>query len=273
MLTPEKLAVAGRLSPGEVEQAARRKLANRDAGTPVELFAERGADWLIVTDACAIQRAVSGLRTRRGEQPIGYKIGCISPVIQAQFGLDSPVCARVWACEAMSSGSEVDPGRFANLAIEGELAVRLSDRFDPEDDDEQIARCVETWFSVIELHPFVFRAGRPTSVELIAGGAFHAGIVRPESPGRRHPRDLATAEIVVSMDGMIVERTSPRLLPGGALGALRWLASRLREFGESLLPGEIVLTGSPGRLIPVASRKLVSVGCAGDVVTLPVAAP
>ena len=61
---------------------------------------------------------------------------------------------------------------YANLAIEGELAVRLGD-------DAEIARI----FPIIELHNYVFRSEAPNLQELIANNGLHAGAVLPATEG------------------------------------------------------------------------------------------
>src|SRR2546426_2784767 len=72
---------------------------------------------------------------------------------------------------------------------------------------------------------------------------------------------LAQAEIRVQIDGELVETKSVAELPGGPLGSVRWLASSLGRAGQSLKRGDIVLTGSPGRLIPISRSCSIGVVC------------
>ena len=60
-------------------------LADYDARRPNEIFAERGTEWLTLDDAYTVQHAVAELRKARGERSLGYKVGCASAAIQAQF--------------------------------------------------------------------------------------------------------------------------------------------------------------------------------------------
>jgi len=252
-------------------------LADYDAHRPNEIFAERGTEWLTLDDAYLLQRAVAQLRIRRGERCLGYKVGCRSSSIQEQLGLCEPVCGYLWQPEAVTSGSRLtyEPRgsgkecRFVNLAIEGEIALCLGQDVSADTAiDQSIYDCVECWFPVIELHNAVFRGPRPTSQELVAGNAMHAGFVAPPFPRDSSLSALDRAEIRIEIDGRLVETKGVADLPGGPLGSVRRLASLLRSTHERLKAGDIVLTGSPGRLLPIDGSCAIAVGCEGQRVEL-----
>jgi 2-keto-4-pentenoate hydratase len=252
-------------------------LADYDAHRPNEIFAERGTEWLTLDDAYMLQRAVAQLRVARGERCLGYKVGCLSSSIQEQLGLRQPVRGYLWQSEAIISGSRLiyqprgsgQRCRFVNLAIEGEIALRLGRDVPTETIiDHSIHDCVECWFPVVELHNAVFRGLRSTSQELVAGNAMHAGFVTPPSPKESCLSALDRAEIRVEIDGKLVETTRVADLPGGPLGSVRHLVSLLRSTKERLKAGDIVLTGSPGRLIPIEGSCAISVMCEGQRVDL-----
>ena len=141
--------------------------------------------------------------------------------------------------------------------------------------DADLLECIEGWFPVIELHNHVFRAAKPTSQELVAGNAMHAGLVAAFSAW--HPAGAETllppekwwgAEIQVAIDG---ESTAPKPVGevrNGPLGSLRWLVSALAMTDENLRAGDLALIGSPGQLIPVPADSVVTVTCAGQCVAL-----
>ena len=261
----------------ELHRVALRMLADYDAGRPNEIFAERGTDWLTLDDAYAVQQAVAELRRGRGERSIGYKVGCVSPAIQNQFGLHQPVRGYVWESEAHISGCRLSPSRFSNLAIEGEIALRLRHDITTETaSDADVWDCVECWFPVLELHNYVFRGTKPTSQELVAANALHAGFVAARfaessvaaGAWPTGAEALASAEIRMEIDDQLVETARPAALQGGPLGSMRWLVSSLAQAAERLSAGQIVLTGSPGRLIPITESCVVRVACAGRQVEL-----
>ncbi|MCI0628984.1 MAG: fumarylacetoacetate hydrolase family protein [Acidobacteria bacterium] len=251
------------LGPGEVQRVAERMLADYDAHRPNEIFAERGTDWLTLDDAYAVQGAVAELRKARGERCAGYKIGCLSPAIQKQFRLFQPVRGYVWESEARISRCHLAQTSFANLAIEGEIALCLS-RDLPKCSGDDLSDCVARWFPVIELHNYVFRGAMPTSQELVAGNGMHAGFVASACSKNHDVAALAHAEIQIEIDGDLVETKNVATLEGGPLGSLRWIVSSLLPDKEVLNAGAIVLTGSPGRLLPVSGNSAVAVMCEGE---------
>ena len=77
-----------------IGQWASRQLADYDAHPPGTLFAEGLV--LNVAEGYELQSAVAELRQRRGERIIGYKVGCTSPKIRAQLGIDHCVTGRLY---------------------------------------------------------------------------------------------------------------------------------------------------------------------------------
>ncbi len=160
----------------QTQQWASRQLADYDACQPGTLFADGVV--LDVAQRYELQSAVAQLRCDRGERIIGYKVGCTSPTIQAQLGIDHCVSGRLYASEQHVSGAVLSRSGFANLAIEGELAVEIS--HEPNESDfstSEIPSCVARVFPVIELHNHVMRGEQPSAGELIANNAIHAGFV------------------------------------------------------------------------------------------------
>lgn len=265
-------------SLAELGSIAERMLADYDARRPNEVFAEYGTEWLSLADAYRLQRAVAQLRLARGERSIGYKIGCLSFSVQEQLGLTQPVFGYIWQTEVIKSGSRLmyehqgrDPRcRFVNLAIEGEIGVRLGQDVSNID---TIRDCVECWFPVVELHNAVFRGPRATSQELVAGNAMHAGFVAPPFPTDCSLSELERAEVQVKIDGKVVESKRVTDLPGGPIGSLRQLALLLSPMNERLKAGDIVLTGSPGQLLPIVGTCAIEVECEGQRVDLSVERP
>ena len=143
-----------------IGQWASRQLADYDAHNPGTVFAEGVV--LDVAQGYAIQSAVAELRRRRGERIVGYKVGCTSPKIRAQLGIDFCVTGRLYDSERHPSGAVLSRTQYANPAIEGELAVELSR--DPTEHDfsgVEVPAWVARVVPVIELHNHVLRGERP----------------------------------------------------------------------------------------------------------------
>jgi 2-keto-4-pentenoate hydratase len=232
----------------QIRQWASRQLADYDARQPGSLFAEG-----VVLDVDAgyeLQSCVTRLREARGERVIGYKVGCTSPTIRAQLGIDHCVSGRLYHSEQYDSGVELSRQRFANLAIEGELAVELSR--EPTEDDFaalKIPACVARVMPVIELHHHVMRGAEPSAGELIAHNAIHAGFVAGSGIVAQASTDEPT--LAIFADDVLLDQCRGEALVHTIHSSLNWLRGMLRQRGDRLTAGQIVLTGSIPSLIPI----------------------
>ena len=235
-------------SASQIGHQARRQLADYDAHNPGTMFADGLV--LSVADAYELQAAVAELRCRRGERIVGYKVGCTSPTIRAQLGIDHCITGRLFESERHSSGAELSRSQYMNLAIEGELAVELL-REPTENDfvDEQLPACVARVIPVIELHNHVIRGEQPSAGELIANNAIHAGFVAGE--GVRPGDTGGEPSLAVFADDQLLEECSGQILMQTIQSSLKWLVEVVQERGERLSAGQIILTGSIPSLIPV----------------------
>ena len=235
---------------------AKQWLADFDVLRPWRTFVTLGD--LTPKSAYALQGEVARLRENRGEHVIGYKIGCTSRVIQDQLGIREPIFARIFDTGCYTSECcRLDHLRFANLAVEGELAIRLSRGLPGGPlSDTAYVDAIESVFPVIELHHFQLPANQHPLAPLIASGGMHAGFVCNGGEVRCSDGVPVVESLEVSIDDVRVGLTADPWAMGGPAEALRWLSGRLAEWGLQLLPGQVILTGSALPLFPVgpASR-------------------
>jgi len=234
-----------------VQELARRMLADYDARTPGQLVGEP-ID-LTTVQAYGLQADIARLREHRGERVIGYKVGCTSRPIQVQLGVKEPIFGRLFDTECHPSGVHLSSARYANLAVEGEMAMRLSKDLPSEPlSAEECREAIAEVFPVIELHHYVLPGAWPPGQWLIASNGMHAGFVSAEAQTRcsglanfAHSLSIRINEVVVGAVEDAASLTCP-------IESLRWLAGRLAQFGPPLCKGQVILTGSPMKLYPVA---------------------
>lgn len=239
-----------------IEEWAARQLADYDARTPGTLFGEGAV--LSVSEAYRVQSAVVELRLERGEALAGYKVGCTSPKIRAQLGIDHSITGRLFENERYNSGAVLRRSDYAGLAIEGELAVELSR--EPRVSDFEgpgIPDCVGRVFPVIELHNRVLRGATPTAGELIANNAIHAGFVTGNGIPPADVSDKPSLEIFC--DEQPLDDCAGEALLRTIHSSLEWLTEVVQERGDRLQPGQIVLTGSITGLFSVSEDCVVRV--------------
>ncbi|HLJ09986.1 MAG TPA: hypothetical protein VKU82_02295 [Planctomycetaceae bacterium] len=232
----------------EIRRLAARQLADLDAKTPNRMFSRQTE--LSVAQAYELQTEVARLRETRGEKIIGYKVGCTSRAIQQQLGIGEPIFGRLFDTSCYASGTKLSCRSFANLAVEGEIAIRLNGAAsDASLGNEEYLKTIAEVFPVIELHHYVLQSPNPCCQELIASNGMHAGFVLADDEGRPMPDGKPDLTIWIKDDsGDMIAKSSLLSRP---IESLRWLAARLAGFGLALSPGQVVLTGSPMRLFPV----------------------
>jgi 2-keto-4-pentenoate hydratase len=203
-------------------------------------------------DAYALQEEVVRLRERRGERVIGYKIGCISPVIQRQLGADQPIFGRVFDTGYFPTGSRLSHARFADLAIEGELAIRLArDVSGPTLPDEDDIAAIGSVFALIELHHYGWSSTGGSLPALIATSGMHAGLVPSEEETSCSGWVPPVQELSIRINDELVGSTTQPWAMGSPGAALRWIAMSLDDIGERLRRDQVILTGSVLPLFPV----------------------
>jgi 2-keto-4-pentenoate hydratase len=97
-----------------------RLAANRERHAQIPPPSEKSA--LSVAEAYAIQDQLRETLMTRGQRVIGWKAGFTNKATQTAFGATDPVCGFLLAEGVFSNGAEVPMARFAQLAVEAEVA-------------------------------------------------------------------------------------------------------------------------------------------------------
>ena len=246
------------VSPEGLRCVATSLLAGHDARTPGALACPPSG--LTTAEAYAVQAEVGRLRERRGERIIGYKVGCTSRPIREQLGVREPIFGRIFDTGCFRSGACLSHAGFANLAVEGELAVRLGrDLSGPAVTERECREAIEAAFPVIELHHHVIPAAWAPARWLIASGGMHAGFVSDGGgPARPEPSGFAD-RLSLRINGVVVGAVEGPEALTDPVESLRWLTGRLARSGLPLRKGQTILTGSPMNLYPVPPGSRVAV--------------
>ena len=243
---------------------AERLIHDYDDRNPGTVFAEGLR--LSLDDAWRVQHAVTRLREQRGEEVVGYKIGCVCEANQKKLGVPHPVWGRLWSTEQHADGATLSKGDFSNVAIEGEFAVTLKQDLAPGVvSTETIADAVDTILPVIELHNLTFRGADPKGHELIANNAIHAGVVRGR--GCLAVDAPRKTDLRITFDGEEVDQWQAIQWPQDILRSISWLSEQLDANGLRMRRGHTILTSALGPPLPVTNVKHVKVTSAifGDV--------
>ena len=214
---------------------------------------------LTIQDAYNIQQMVIDARTSSGEQVVGYKVGCTSEAIRQQFGLAEPICGRLMAPHVTCGDAVLEHGDYFDCAVEPEFVVMIgSDLTDEVGEQEGLAAAIDFVSPGIEVHNYRFWFGEPTSQELIASNGIHAALVVGDQRTSPGSFDWDAEAVSIFLDGEQAASGLGREIMGGPMKSLCWLVNHLVRRGESLRAGQLVIPGSPVRLVLVEPGDLVS---------------
>ena len=228
-------------------------------GKPEAFFGD-----LSLEESYRVQDVVASRRVAEGEVVAGYKVGCTSARIRAQFGLSEPISGRLFHPFVHEEGVVLDWTSFANCALEPEMVLQIGCDLSGQDLSEAELRDGIASVRVgLEVHNYTFWQGFPTVQELVCSGGIHACLVVGSdscSPDELNFREEAFS---LSINGGLRASERAEAIMGGPLHSLRWLVEWLTTRGEVLPRGALVIPGSPTELISLTEDAEVEVEIAG----------
>ena len=244
------------LSQFQLDVYAHKILDDYDAKTPSGIFKDKIS--ISIEDALRIQLAVTNLREKRGEEVIGYKIGCVSKDTQRKMGFTKPAWGRLWKNELYLDGVTLDKRNFANPAMEAEFGIVLNRDLTPELVNlDYILDSIETIHPIIEIHNLVFNGDPPFGAELLANNAIHAGVVMGKPTKANIKSEITDLKLI--FDNEIIDTWSDKKWPHDMLSEVEWLVKEQDKMGNTLKKDNLILTGAYGLPIPINDKKLIQV--------------
>ena len=244
------------LSQFQLDVYAHKILDDYDAKTPSGIFKDKIS--ISIEDALRIQLAVTNLREERGEEVIGYKIGCVSKDTQLKMGLNKPAWGRLWKNELHLDGVTLEKSNFTNPAMEAEFGIILNRDLTPELVNlDYILDSIETIHPIIEIHNLVFNGDPPFGAELLANNAIHAGVVMGKPTKANIKSEITDLKLI--FDNEIIDTWSDKKWPHDMLSEVEWLVKEQDKIGNILKKGNLILTGAYGLPIPINDKKLIQV--------------
>ncbi len=210
-------------------------------------------------DAYTVQERLNELLSARGlGQPVGYKIGCTTPVMQQYMNIHEPSFGEVFAPTVHRNSAVLRCADYAEPGVEAEIAAQLDADlpasgapYDRDSVAEAVAACMAS-VELVDARYFDYRQlDTPT---MVADNFFNAACVLADPVSEWRGIDLAQVQGRMDVNGEEFGTGAGSLIMGHPLEALAWLANRLAERGRELKAGQFVTLGS------VVTTKWVSQG-------------
>lgn len=219
---------------------------------------------ITIDDAYAIQRTWVAAKIAAGRRMIGHKIGLTSKAMQSASQITEPDFGTLLDDMAFADGTDIPLARFIVPMIEVELAFILRQRlegdrvtiFDVLSATDYVVPALE----IIDarIHRVDPESKRPRRVfDTISDNAANAGIVTGGRPIRPLDVDLRWCAAILQKNGAVEDSGVAAAVLNHPANGIAWLAKKFAPHGVALEPGQIVLSGSFTRPMPVAAGDTV----------------
>ncbi len=238
------------MTPQDHAQAAADLLQAEQTGEQIGLLTKRHPE-MDMDDAYAVQNAIYRAKLAAGQKVIGWKIGLTSKAMQYALNIDIPDSGILFDDMLFETGATVPAGRFIQPRIEAEIAFVMKSAIGGVDvtRKEVIAATDYVTPSIEILDTRILRAdpetGQTRSVyDTISDNAANAGIVLGRERHAVDAHDLRWVGAITSRNGEVEETGLGAGVLNDPVESVVWLARRMAQYGQSITPGQVILSGS-----------------------------
>jgi 2-keto-4-pentenoate hydratase len=208
-----------------------------------------------VETAYAIQTHWTNMRLARGEKIVGRKIGLTSKAIQQQLGVNEPDYGTLWQSSyypATNGRVEIPASDFLQPRIEGEVAFLIGKPLHgPNITADDVLAATDACAMGIEIVASRIADWRIKLVDTIADNASYGGFTLGPWDKKMREADLGALAMTIHQNGELAAEGVGAAALGHPAISTAWLANKLLEFGVSLQPGDVVISGGITRMLPV----------------------
>jgi 2-oxo-hept-3-ene-1,7-dioate hydratase len=238
------------MTPEDHAQAASDLLAAEKTREQIGLLTLRHPE-MGMDDAYAVQNAIYRAKLEEGRRVIGWKIGLTSKAMQYALNIDIPDSGILFDDMLFCHAATVPAGRFIQPRIETEIAFVLKaplggadvTREDVLAATDYVAPSIEILDTRITRQDTATGKTR-TVYDTISDNAANAGIVIGQQRHEVDAFDLRWVGAITSRNGEVEETGLGAGVLNDPVESVVWLARRMAQYGQSIEPGQIILSGS-----------------------------
>ncbi|SLN10509.1 2-oxo-hept-4-ene-1,7-dioate hydratase [Pseudooctadecabacter jejudonensis] len=238
------------MTPQDHAQAAADLLRAETTGAQIGLLTKRHPD-MGMDDAYAVQNAIYRAKLGQGRSVVGWKIGLTSKAMQYALNIDIPDSGILFDDMVFDHRATVPAGRFIQPRIEAEIAFVMKapiggadvTREDVIAATDYVAPSIEILDTrIVRLDPET-KATR-TVFDTISDNAANGGVVLGAERHVVEAFDLRWVGAITSRNGEVEETGLGAGVLNNPVESVVWLARRMAQYGQTIEPGQIVLSGS-----------------------------
>ncbi|MDB2579490.1 2-oxo-hepta-3-ene-1,7-dioic acid hydratase, partial [Tateyamaria sp.] len=238
------------MTPEDHAQAAQDLLGAEVSGEQIGLLTKRHPK-MGMDDAYGVQNAIYRAKLAQGRKVVGWKIGLTSKAMQYALNIDIPDSGILFDDMVFDHGVSVPNGKFIQPRIEAEIAFVMRSAIGGADvtRDDVLAATDYVAPSIEILDTRIVRVddetGKTRSVfDTISDNAANAGVVLGAERHAADAFDLRWVGAITSRNGAVEETGLGAGVLNDPVESVVWLARRMAQYGQSIEPGQIILSGS-----------------------------
>lgn len=217
---------------------------------------------LTLADAYVIQALLVHRRLQRGERRIGMKMGLTSRAKMMQVGVNEMSWGRLTDAMILEEGGLLMRDAYIHPRLEPELAFLIGRPLSGKVTAAQAMSAVDGVAPAMELIDSRYRDFKFTLNDVVADNSSSTGLVI--GSWRSPEQDLTNLGVVLEVNGRVIETASTAAILGNPVRSLVAAARLAGEAGETLHPGDIVMSGgitaahtvSPGETVRATLQNL-----------------
>ena len=184
------------------------------------------------------------MRLADGRRIKGHKVGLTSKAMREMSQADEPDFGTLFDHWFVPEGSTIAADSLFRPLVEIEIAFVMNDHLvGPAVNAADVIRATDFVLPAIEIVDSRF-VDRPMLVDTIADVASCGLVVLGGNPRRLDDIDVRRIGGTLVKNGEIEESGVAAAVMGNPVNAVAWLANKLHEFGVTIEPGQVVLSGS-----------------------------
>ena len=237
------------MTPEEIAAAAADLLKAEETGEQIGLLSLRHPG-ITLDDAYAIQTAQMAQKLDAGRKVIGWKIGLTSKVMQDALGIDTPDSGVLYDDMLFQPGATVPAGRFIQPRVEAEIAFVMKATLDGEVTREDVLAATEAVAPSLEILDTRILRNDPATgkarviYDTVSDNAANAGIVLGAERHAPDAFDLRWTGAILRKNGEVVATGLGAAVLDDPVMGIVWLARRMRQYGQRIEAGQVILSGS-----------------------------
>ena len=244
-----------------IDEIATLVLQTLDSRTQIAPITGTHKDFDLET-AYAVNARVAELRTARGEQAVGRKLGFTNRNIWAEYNVYAPIWSYMYDTTVTSidpEGANFDLASVVEPRIEPDITLSLKRTPQPGMNEDEIFACLDWVAHGFEIVQSLFPGWKFAPADTVAALGLHGRLllgpqhVINAGNARAWRQHLDSFDVALYRNGAVIDRGHARNVLGGPLSALKDFVEVLANdrFNPPLQAGEFITTGTITRAFPI----------------------